>query len=150
MTINQSGIATYLQTITDPTTRAAQEKAVTALAARPVGEIVAEGVFHLLIMIFQIALGVLIYMAMHKTKDILSKQKLAHIKKQEKQDIAWYDKRSEGLIPLTVFLQALVIFPLAILQVGLATDYALIMAAAALLLTVMVTFGCYTVYKQIN
>ena len=101
-------------------------------------------------MLAQIALGVLIYMAMHKTKDILSSQKLAHIKKKEKQDLAWYQNRSEGLIPLTVILQALLIFPLTILQVGLAVDYALFLLAAGVLLTIMITFGCYAVFKQLK
>ncbi len=150
LTINNDGLEKYLNAITDPANREAQQKAVTALAERPIGEIVSEGVFHLLIMILQIALGVLIYMAMHKTKDILSKQKLSHIKTKEKQDLAWYEKRTEGLIPLTVFLQALLIFPLAILQAGLAADYALIMLAAGVLFTIMVSFGCYTVFKQVK
>ncbi|MEE3468264.1 MAG: YhfC family glutamic-type intramembrane protease [Eubacterium sp.] len=150
LTVNQNGLASYLQPIAEQATRDAQQKAVTALAGRSVVEIVSEGLFHILIMFLQIALGVLIYMSIHKTKDILSKQKMAHIKNKEKQDLAWYEKRTEGLIPLTVLLQALAIFPFAILQVGLATDYSLIMAAAVLLLTIMTCFGCYTVYKQLN
>ena len=150
LTVNQGGLDAYLKSITDASARSTQQTAITALAARPVAEIVSEGLLFLVVMVIQLAAGVLIYMAMHKTKDILTKEKLAYIRKKEKQDLAWYEKRTGGLIPLAVILQFLVILPLTVLQVGLAQDYAIILLIADCLLTLAAGFACYTVFKQLN
>lgn len=148
-TVNDLGMDKYLSSITDQSVRAAQKTAVEALAARPVAEVISEGLLQVVIYVLHIALGILIYMGVHKSKDVLSDAKLEAIKK-EGRDLTWYDKRREGLMSLAVIVQVVGMLPLSFLQVGMLTDYAVILLCFDILFTSAVGFVCYTMYKQLK
>ncbi len=148
-TVNEMGMDKYISSITDESVRAGQRAAVEALATRPVAEVISEGLLQVTIYVLHIALGILIYMGVHKAKEVFSESKLEEIKK-EGRDIAWYDRRREGMMSLAVILQVIGILPLSFLQVGIATDFAVILLGFEILFTSAVGFVCYTIYKQLR
>lgn len=148
-TVNDMGLDKYISSMADESIRATQRTAVEALAARPVAEVISEGLLQVVIYVLHIALGILIYMGVHKSKEVLSDAKIEAIKK-EGRDLAWYDKRREGMMSLAVIIQVVGILPLSFLQVGLLTDYAVILLGFEILFASAIGFVCYTIYKQLR
>ncbi len=148
-TVNDMGLDKYISQLSDPAIRDSQRIAVQALASRPVMEIVTEGILQVLLFVLHIALGILVYMRMHKSKDVLSNEKLEHIKK-EGRDIAWYEKRREGMLSLAIIVQVLSLIPFCLLQVNIGIDLAILYLLADIILALAAGFGSYAMYKQLK